>query len=270
MSIYDSRVFFWLVPKGARAEEVLAHPNNTHLITWCEGQRRIGVGAFRSEDRPATLATLGRAGDIYVDGSSTAKVQCSFEIDSMTNVIMFWDRSRSHTSHVLGKNATPFEPDQPRKVVVQSSLNTTIGLGGGRHTIVMFDLEWTANPAQSMEKTRTRDIRFLEENPRLAGTIIDVDTVLPSRLQTRIHTPGFPQHKIRYGVVQSLGSGQCAEVRKVVDAYTGQLMALKTVKNDGGLSAEWKERVRGTLRREVDILSQIKHVSVKAATSMWT
>lgn len=77
----------------------------------------IGHIRPRSGDS-ATLATLGRDGDVVVEGSNIAKIQCSFEIDLDTKVVMFYDRSNSQTSQVFGENATPFEYGRLRRVLV--------------------------------------------------------------------------------------------------------------------------------------------------------
>jgi hypothetical protein len=128
-----------------------------------------------------TLATLGRNGDIVVEGSSIAKLQCSFEIDLDTRVVMFYDTSHSQTSQVSGDNATPFEYGRPRKVVVQEKVNTIIGLGGVGRNLVQFELEWHCGLAEMTERVKNRRSAFLEENPRFARTIEETDTVLPSR-----------------------------------------------------------------------------------------
>lgn len=71
--------------------------------------------------------TIGRLGDIVLRSTSFSREQCSFEIDTNTQVVMFRDASRGGTSLVLGDKSKPFRPGQPRKVVVQKNLNEYIG-----------------------------------------------------------------------------------------------------------------------------------------------
>ena len=56
--------------------------------------------------------------DIYVGGSSIAKIQYSFEIDLDTGIIIFYNRSFTQSIQVFGENATPFEYKRIRKVLV--------------------------------------------------------------------------------------------------------------------------------------------------------
>lgn len=91
---------FYLRPLNERARNVVAHPCNAHIIsTLVDDSITLDVGHVRSVSGDnATLATLGRNGDILVDGPDIARIQCSFEIDRETSVVMFRDRSRSQTS----------------------------------------------------------------------------------------------------------------------------------------------------------------------------
>ncbi|KAG5801200.1 hypothetical protein H9Q71_014218 [Fusarium xylarioides] len=201
-----------------------------------------------------------RNGDVFIEGSSIAKVQCSFEIDPNTDVVMFYDRSHSLSSQVFGENATPFEYGRPRKVVVQKKLNTTIGLGGERRNLVQFELKWHHHTVEAMEKVKNRESAALEENPRLARTIDEADTVLPSRRETRPHTAGPQQPQMRYTIIgKQLGSGQFGVVYKAVDADTGKFMAVKILKRPTGAS----ERIMlfNALKREVETLSRLSHVT---------
>jgi hypothetical protein len=250
-----------LKPYNERAHAVVAHPINDHLVSTLEdGKLVLDIGHVRSiSGNTTTLAMLGRNGDVFVEGSSIAKVQCSFEVDSNTDIVMFYDRSHSLSTQVFGENATPFEYGRPRKVVVQKDLNTIIGMGGERRNLVLFELKWHHDPVEAMEKVKNRESATLEENPRLARTIDEVDTVLPSRRETRPHTVGPRQPQMRYKKIgEALGSGQFGDVYKAVDADTGRLMAVKIIKRPTGAS----ERIAfNTLKREVEILSMLSHVS---------
>lgn len=104
---HDSAIFS-LSPLNLRAEQVVAHPSNTYLTSWLDDKLVLNIcyGRSTSGDK-TTLATIGRNGDIIVKGSTIARVQCSFEIDLQTKIIMFYDRSHNQTCQVYGDNATP-------------------------------------------------------------------------------------------------------------------------------------------------------------------
>jgi len=126
---------FSLVPVrgNKRAEDAVSHTDNIrHVSTISNSTEALDVGFHIRGKSSTTLATLGRGieADIYLEGSSIAKVQCSFEIDLDTGVVMFYDRSHGRTTQVYGDNATPFEHERVRKVLVRKDLNTIIGMGG--------------------------------------------------------------------------------------------------------------------------------------------
>jgi len=261
---------FSLAPINKRAEEAVAHPENGPFVSRLDdGTLALDIGHIRSKSGNTTFATLGRGdADIFVEGSSIAKIQCSFEIDVDTNAIMLYDRSHGQTTQVSGENATPFDYGRLRKVVVQEQLDTILGMGGQGRNLVQFRLEWHHDPDVAMEKVKNREgiTSGYEEHPRLARTVIDEDTALPSRRETRIHTPGPQQLKMRYATIgDRLGAGQFGEVFKAIDADSGKLMAVKILKQPGRATQkqqeEWRQAMNHTLKREVEILAKLSHVS---------
>jgi hypothetical protein len=262
-------VLFSLVPKNDRSENVLAHPSNSHLVSRLPNNKlALDIGFHIRSESCNTLATLGRGdADIFVEGASIAKIQCSFEINVETNVVMLYDRSHAETTQVFGENVTPFEHGRIRKVVVQDELNTIIGMGGERQNLVQFGLRWHQGAMETMEKIKNREsIRSGQaENPRRARTIDDLPTLLPSQRETRGHTPGLMQQKLRYREIgAALGSGQFGTVHKCIDVDSGTLMAVKVLVPSPGASdpEEWNQSLHYALEREVETLSEISHVSV--------
>jgi hypothetical protein len=83
-----------------RAERIVAHLCNSHLVsTLRDGALALDIGFYIRLKSCNTLATLGRGEtDIFVEGSSIAKVQCSFKIDLDTNIVMLYNRSHSQTT----------------------------------------------------------------------------------------------------------------------------------------------------------------------------
>lgn len=254
---------FSLVPTNDRARTVLNRPENEPFVWRRDDWLALDIGHIPSKKDKHTLATLGRGddADVFVGEPSISKFQCSFEIDSTTNVVMLYDRSHSQTTQVLGGNATPFEDGRPRKVVVQKGLNTLIGMGGKYCNLIQFKLIWWHDPDIAIEKIRGRvgiDSGY-EESLRLAQTVIDeANTTLPSRQDTRICTPESGHPKIRYATIgRSLGSGAFGTVYKAVDADSGRLMAVKVIER---LNRRSQQRDI-MLKREVQILAKTNHVS---------
>ncbi|KAJ9137739.1 Serine/threonine-protein kinase 33 [Pleurostoma richardsiae] len=249
---------FSLIPINGPAKAVVNNPYNTHLVSWLNNEPVLDIGHTRSVSGDhATLATLGRNGDVTIEGRNIAKLQCSFEIDNETKVVMFYDRSHSQTCQVFGENAKPFDLGRPRKVVVQKGLNTIIGIGGVNRNLIQFELAWHGNPDKTMERVKKREKAALEENPRFARTVDDTDTVPPTGVVTRIHTPGPRLQKIRFERLgPRIGAGQFAEVYRAVNVDTGQLIAAKILKRPVGPA---KQREWMTLKREIEIHSSISH-----------
>ena len=272
-----SLALFSLTPVSGnkRAEAVVAHPTNAHNISaLSDGRLALDVGFHLRGKSSPTLATLGRGVDvdIFVEGSNISKLQCLFEIDLDTGVVMFHDRSNANRSQVFGKNAKPFEPERgTRKVLVQQGLNTVIGMGGEWCDLIQFDLEWHQNPLQTVETIKRYEAFSCDriENPRLAITIDEAPTEGPSRRITRVHTPharGLRPLKVRYvhTIGGLLGSGQFGKVYKVIDVDSGKFVAVKMIEQPTRKSEQeaWRISIYDALKREVEILSAIHHVSL--------
>ena len=260
-------------PGSERAKRAIAHPDNIHNVSSLyNGVEVLDVGFHIRGKSSTTLATLGRGvdADIYMEGCNIAKIQCSFEIDLETGVVMLYDRSFAQSTQVFGENATPFEHTRIRKVLVQKGLNTTIGMGGERRNLVQFNLRWHQDPTQTAEAIKNYDALPYGrlENPRLARTVDEAPTDLPSRRETRPHTPYTPGQrllKMRYVRAEGsmLGSGQFGEVHKAIDVDLGKFMAVKILRRPTKPSKqeEWKMSLYYALKREVETLSDISHVS---------
>lgn len=259
---------FSLSPLNARARAVVVHPDNSYLTsTLPDGTLVLDIGFHVHSKSANILATLGRNGDITLQGSSIAKIQCHFEINLESNVVLLCDKSTYHTTQVYGKNAVPFEYGRPRLVVVHPELNTIIGIGGAGRNLIQFELKWHQNDKETIEKVKKRADVVLcqEQNPRTAGTKRDdAATEMPSLRETRVHTPGPQQPHMRYRKMgHVLGSGTFGEVHKAIDIDSGNLMAVKILRRPdrGSQQEQWTSTWNYALKREVETLSRISHVS---------
>ena len=99
-----------------------------------------------------------------------------------------------------------------------------------------------------------------EEYFRLARTVDDADTEVPSQRQTRIHTPGQGLRKRHFPSEGKLGSGQYGTVRKTIDLDSGRLMAVKTLQRQGEWNqVKWEQSQYYALKREIETLSKVVH-----------
>jgi len=243
------------VPGNERAKMVVSHPDNAHLVSILSDNTQGLDVCFDIYEKPSkALAVLGRGTDvdIFIAYTTIAKCQCSFEIDIDTGVVMFYDRSFARSTQVFGENVVPFEQDRIRRVLVQKNLNTIIGMGGKRHDLVQFELEWHQDPKQAIKRNKSHlNIRI--ENPRLARTNS------PSCWQTLPHTPGSIRLKMRYVIACKLGSGAFGDVHKAIDVDSGNYMAVKILRRPTSASKQAQNSALA-LKREVEILSNFSHV----------
>lgn len=258
---------FSLLPLNNQASEVLKLPANQHLLSSLGGNYVLDIGHVRlkSPDQ-TTLATIGRDGDIVVGARRISRIQCSFEIDPISNVVMFHDKSHSQTSQVFCENGYHFEHGRARKIVVLPEFETVIGMGGVGRDLFQFQLRWHSdNPTDIIQQAKDRVTTALEVNPQFALTMngdSPTDTQLPTRWGTRVHTAGPRQPTMRALDRGLLGSGAFADVHKALDVDSGQFMAVKLLKppNQASNEHDWAVIYDG-VKREVENLSRINHVS---------
>ncbi|KAJ6143033.1 hypothetical protein N7471_002486 [Penicillium samsonianum] len=235
MSLYPNRhrlALFSLKPLNEHAKNVVNHPWNQHLTSkLTDGTIVLDIGFQIRSRSHHTLATLGRGdADIFVDGITIANIQCSFEIEPATNVIMLYDRSHGQTTQLFGNDAVPFEHGRFRQVVVQKDLNSRLGMGGRAQNTVQFEFIWYQDFPETAEIIKDREsiINDYEENPRLARTTDDLANL-----------------------------DLAGAVYKGLDIDTGRFLAVKMLQQPKQPSeeAEWRK----LLKREVDTLSRISH-----------
>lgn len=272
-----SLALFSLQPLNDKANAVVEHPHNRCLVSkQIDGSQVLDIG-FHIRSRSCstrTLALLGRGDtDIKIEGSSISKIQCSFEINLDTKVVMLFDRSHGQTTQLcggaIGQDTFPFEHGRIRKVVVQKHLNEEISMGTGQ-SIVWFRLIWHQTAQGTIDKVNAREsvpqdyVQEHEDTPHLAHTLEELDTVLPSRMQTRPHTSGARQLHMRFRKLVELGKGAFGTVHKAIDVDEGKFLAVKILRRPGpGFKVdEWVRSCHYAQKREVETLSQISHVSL--------
>lgn len=83
-------VRFSLVPINDNAKAAATHPNNSYIARKREdGITVLDIGHFFPKSDNTTLATLGGAGDVFVEGPNISAIQSFFEIDPGSKDVMF-------------------------------------------------------------------------------------------------------------------------------------------------------------------------------------
>lgn len=271
----DLLTLFCLYPykNNGPAEYTISHRHNSRLVSmFSDGTLVLDIG-FHIRSKPSsTLATLGRGdlADIYLpyeSHESLADVQCSFEMNLDTGIVLFHDKSNAFNSQVFGPNATPFEPGRARKVVVSEHLNTRIRMGGKRGDLIQFELKWYQDPRQVIQiiKSDVLPCSRVVDWVRAASSI----DLGPTERQSGPYTSG-PMRYVTEGSI--LGSRRFGTVHKAIDADSGQVMAVKKMEPFG--RAEGRENFRrmavayDSMRREVECLLKIQHVDKNLRRSL--
>ncbi|KFA67998.1 hypothetical protein S40285_10113 [Stachybotrys chlorohalonatus IBT 40285] len=249
---------FSLKPIGASSIQAVVHQGNEHLISYLrDGSPVINIGHVLSVSNVKfgeTLATLGRNGDVVVQGEAITSVQCAFAIDPETHFVMFHDRSHNMTSRVLGIESVPFEANRPRKIVVRKGCNEIISMGGEGGDILLFQLTWYLTPKVTRQMTANRPWTVLQLHPLVAKTTKEAAHHFPPRtIATRATQPLWTTcHR-----EEEIEFGRFSTVYRALDLDTWKSIAVKILKRpDSGLLLDWHR-----LKRDVEPLSRNYHSS---------
>lgn len=151
--------------------------------------------------------------------NQVSRVQVSFEIDPITQVVMIHDQSPKGTTATFGKKAQSFELTRlPRRVAATSHVNTKLQFPPN----VKFKLIWHVNSLTIQNKVLPNMC-----DPCFAPTI--TEPTQPTSPLSPIHprTSGLPG--IRFAYARTLGSGSSASVSLVLNIDTAQHMAAKAI-----------------------------------------
>ncbi|KAI0010057.1 kinase-like domain-containing protein [Xylariaceae sp. FL0662B] len=249
-------VLFFLKPRSPEAEKVVEDGRNSHLVSIQDGSAVLEVGSCLSNSSSlGVLATLGRSDsmDIYIDSPSVSLHQSSFEMNMESQVVMFHDKSPDQSSQVFSEEdgrCVPFEYGRsPRQIVVKEKLNTIIGMGGLQRNRVVFELVW-----RQTQLDMAREVDDLAVSPHGSHESAEDMLNVQSRVETRIHTQ--PGQEIRYELNDIIGRGGFGVVHKALNYDTGNLMAVKIMKQPKKAS-KWRERLR--IKDEIETLCKLRH-----------
>ena len=177
------------------------------------------------------LATLGREGDITIEGPTVSPIQCSFQINPLSNEILLCDNSSNKSIDTNGGPSVTYDPArQPRRVVIRHGVNNIFKASSSKNEYVHFEIIWHPYAVELRDQ-----ISF-------------------SRLR-RDPTPVDQTIMTRHFRTKELGSGAFGTVHPTIDIDSGDILAVKVVKFPSDpISYQ-------NARREVEILSGLCHVS---------
>ena len=230
---------FYLVPDNRNALAVIHEPRNENFVSIKDGLEAIYIDFTNAP--PEASITLGRSNcDIIIPddkGAGIARQHCYFERHPLTGIVVLHNKSHNKTTDVYDMdddNAVPISQAM-NSVVVTRRFNRCIGLGNKR--FYKFRLLWDGDaPVEN----------FLSKPSNTLGP-----EIYP-----------FDLKKARYIQGQYLGSGGFGFVRRCVDVYTGQAMAIKRYHNLQG-------RRHAMAIREVNNMLKLSENNAKQHVSNW-
>ncbi|EFX03504.1 serine/threonine-protein kinase-like protein [Grosmannia clavigera kw1407] len=253
---------FSLLPLNAAAAKVVKAKENIGIasILVVDGVRRHALDIGRTRTKLGdcgTLATLGRCGDVVVDEPYISRIQCSFEVNPSSKIVMFCDRSPSQTCEVFGDEVFSLDRGQgfrgARKVAVTRKINTIIGMGGTGGDLIKFRLVWRTQKDDGDQTLQLQIESHLRFDAALDQTI---DVWDPATTLSNLPLPR--QSRIRLCSPEgdsALGAGTFGSVHKKINVDTGNLLAVKYIQVPQTRDRKFIEH----LEREVRVLAKLTH-----------
>ncbi|KAG5655998.1 hypothetical protein KAF25_001568 [Fusarium avenaceum] len=238
MPLSDNRlpVVFSLVPLNDAAARVLRHPSNDHLLKDSPAHNKIDVVFDPSRSTGLFPCTIGRVGHVHIPRPSIANFQCSFQIHQDTGEIMLVDDSPTKScqffhcqgrgSRFYGSKTRPFQEGlRSRVAVIDPTVNTIFSFGGRDASWYSWEIQCHVSPPlDTLEWIATMEISDI-------GLIGRSETVANLPLARRKHY-GLPEDRfLNRNIIYRTPD---MAVTKAVDVYSGQYVAIKTVKVKSG------------------------------------
>ncbi|CEL03547.1 hypothetical protein ASPCAL04701 [Aspergillus calidoustus] len=257
--------YFALIGRNEHAQAAVHDPQNrVHFVPTGDGSGALGVGHIppRGTDDPATLATIGRDGDIVLSSPSISKKHCIFTVNRQDMIVTLKDVSSSGSTRVGDSDphcSYPFAGNR-REIVVMPGVNSLLGLGGEHSDLFVFEIQWANNFQDTVRKLSARPAISAVGNGQWA------ETRLPSRISA-IHTNSYiatrmsnvaPLQTIRYHALEFLGQGRVGMVFKAVDVDHSRLVAVKRIV----LPPDGKDLHYQAAKGEVEALARIDHTHI--------
>ncbi|KAJ4253330.1 hypothetical protein NW762_010485 [Fusarium torreyae] len=215
----NPNVILSLKPMSPAACQVVNSPLNNHLFKNKEEERMIDVIFDPTQPAGLVPCLMGQAGNIIIDRIGVAKFQCSFSIHMETGEILLVDHSPSRSLKFNNNNVRPYvNVPRPDATVIDPETNTDFCFGGKSGCLYMWRILWRQGPPIDVEvwARAWAGLRIGQ-----TGTVRD----FPPTRRLENHKP---EDRFLYRTTISDFGGM--SVKKAVDVYSGQYVAIKTVK----------------------------------------
>lgn len=177
---------------------------------------------------PGILASFGRIpaiNDIVLKGSTYGKIQCYLTVHSKTGEILLHDKSQRRTTHLTDFTGARHWKKTPKRGVIPRRGNKILHLDIGK---AFFELLLAPNLDGSFRRSSLDFVkRNPDEDPFADTSSMEQFAVIPQEHDTRVRAQ--PEEEIFHLDVRPLGEGSFGQVTEVVDLYTGDHYAAKSI-----------------------------------------
>lgn len=252
---------FLLIPTNGEAEAALAHPANSQYVSSFSQltPRGLEVGFHVASVPSRVVATVGRNGDLKLQGSHVSRVHIAFEMHQETLMVLLSVKAKDVKSVTIHRQVGA----QPGAVKGDCVLSYGVEYG---LTIAQYTFRVSWKPVSS-ETLRDLAIQGYHDARGRRIHLDPADWVTEPAHQrhpwyeTRCDIPGMTEPRLREAVGMprdKVGRGASASVYRAVNEQSGNYFAIKTVARKTPVEAL---SVSDRFKHEVNILSELKHVT---------
>lgn len=233
MQAAESPILFWLAPLNDKARECVNDPSN---IGYVDNAPDPYVGSalvvsFESDPRISErLLTLGRAGDVKLEGDYLSRWHIEILLHWKTWQILIRDKS----PYINTKIEDPLDPGRVcfgysggtyRQAVIRHGDSVELSLGGEHGKLYRFKVMWPRiddpKDFRAMEEDRRR-FALRPRNPQLCATEYEMPPAA-SRYELRVQPPAANSEQwLHREEGRPLGQGSFGTVSKTLNLYAKQ------------------------------------------------
>jgi hypothetical protein len=261
-------VLLWLEAANAPARDIIALEANSLYRVEIGSRRVLKVGLQTSPKVSGRLVSLGRdpsSNDLLLPDRIFSKNHCHIYLNESSSALILRDTSSTKSTQVtyleLADDRLYRLQGDPRQRVLLTTHRILMHVGPAQFRII-WRVPKELDARQALEEAKAAFAKK-QVAPELDLTFLDLQSLPSTAYELRsYYTPSVASQyqklpKIVHEKQRLLGSGAFGKVYETVDLNTGSLLAVKT-SNRGIDDSKYKR----SLKREVEILAQLSHVSV--------
>ncbi|KAK4141232.1 kinase-like domain-containing protein, partial [Dichotomopilus funicola] len=253
---------FLLIPTNGEAEAALNLPANSRYVSSFSSlsPRGLEVGFHVTSVPSRVLATVGRKGDLTLQGSSVSRTHVAFEMHPDTLVVRLSVKAKG------AKTVTVHRQIGAQPGVVEGDCVLTYGVEYGL-TIAQytFRVSWKPISPEALRDLAIagyRDSRGRQNEVDLRDWPTEPPLQKRPWYEVRCDAPGItgPRFREAAGTLrEKVGRGASASVYRAVDEESGHAFAIKAVARKTPAEAL---PISDRFKHEVNILSELKHENI--------